>query len=130
MDRFIVSFGLDVKQVHWNGETPTADIIDTVFTAETDPADATNSLHYGIMDPSNRLYFGTIADKKCSKTRPGPSGSFYVYTKAKGVQQIVGNINVPGGMGWNLEQKKFYGVDSCNNAILQFSYDDNGTYCK
>lgn len=130
VDQFIVSFGLDVKQVQWDGKSPSADVIDTILTAETDPFYATNSMHYGKVDPNNRLYFGTIRKLRCNSDPSGPSGSFYVYTKEKGIQQIVGNVNIPGGMGWNLEQKKFYAVSTCPKDILQFSYTDDGTYCK
>lgn len=129
-NQFLISSDRSIKRIYWDGLSPTANVIDTLFDAETDPAYSGNIIHFGKVDPENRFYFGTARLTFCRDDNPAPAGSFYVYTKELGIRRIAGVEAVAGGMAWNVEKKLFYGVDDCSNDVFQLSYTDNGTYCK
>lgn len=128
-NEYFIGLEHQVKRIYWDGVSTNATVIGVLLATETEPFYASNHLHFGKVDPNNRLYFGTIRKLVCSRNHTGPSGSFYQYTKTCGVQKIVGNMDVAGGIGWNLQQKKFYSVDTCANDIYQFSYTADGRYC-
>lgn len=127
---YIVGLAHQAKRIYWNGTSSEANVIDVLFSTETTSYYATNHFHFGKVDPKNRLYFGTIRKMVCNRNSSGPSGSFYYYTKASGVRKIVGHMDVAGGIGWNIQEKLFYGVDTCHNDIYQFNYTVDGQYCE
>lgn len=129
-NEFIMGAVHQVLHIFWDGQSDTASIIDVLFEVETDPAYARTNIHFAKIDPENRLYLGTTRGDFCSKDSTVPDGSFYLYTKERGLQQITGGIRVAGGYGWNLREKLYYGVDDCSNDVIQYSYTDDGIYCK
>lgn len=128
-NQFIIGSEHQAKLIEWDGRSPTANIIDTLFEVENDASHAHNMMHVAEVDPDNRLYFSTTRLSVCQQNSTIPPASFYVYTKEKGVQRIFGGMAVAAGAGWNLEKKLFFGVDACARNIIQLSYTDDGIYC-
>lgn len=58
----------------------------------------------------------------CADT-PATYGGVFRYDKCKGVKELFSNFKVTGGFDWNSKGDKFYFVDACRKAIVEFDYD-------
>lgn len=56
----------------------------------------------------------------------GREGSFYSYTKNKGLVKHLSNIGISNGMAWDLKKNRMYYIDSINRLIDSFDYSPEG----
>jgi sugar lactone lactonase YvrE len=73
----------------------------------------------GKCDARGRLWVGTM-DKVNEKE---PIGSLYVFDGLQSVKEILTDVIVSNGMCWNIDETKFYYIDSPSRKIVSFDYD-------
>lgn len=123
-NQFLISDTHTVTVVEWNGVDSVARIVREVFSVET-----TEETNWNIAkaSPTGLFYGGTFRGIICS---PEP-GALYRYTTPNGVQRLVKDLKVTGGIDWNLYENLFYLIDSCNLTIREYNYDPvSGNICE
>lgn len=125
-DMFAVGLTNSTKIVRWNKSSTVATVVRTLFELELN--DANTRLVIGRGDSKGRLFQGTFPVNFCS----GPANSsMYMYSKAKGVQRLFGNIVTTTGLAFNSAAGKIYHLDSCLLQIVEFDQDEKtGDICK
>lgn len=119
-----------VKIIRWDGISNTATVLRNVFAVEQDPSFSKNHWHIAKVDPKGRFYGGTFREVLC-KSSSDPSGSFYRYTRNRGLERSMGQIKVSNGIEWNVKTNKFYHVDACKFTIREYNWrPKNGKLCK
>lgn len=125
-DLFVVGVMHDVVIVRWDGVSPQAEVVNTIFSVETD--NDLSRLDIARPDSSGRLYFGTFSNKICGDD---PKYSLYRYDKARGVVRLFGSIKTTGGLVFDEKAKLMYHMDTCSAIITAFDYDPKtGDICK
>lgn len=129
-NQFLISDKHTVSIVEWNGIDSVAWIVREVFSVETDEEFANNNWNIQKASPTCTFYGGTFRGIICSP-ESGAIASFYMYTKSNGVQRLVNELKVAGGIDWNLYENLFYLIDSCNLTIREYDYDPvTGNICE
>lgn len=106
----------------WNGYNDTAQVINTLFSVETAPKYNANYWNIAKASPKHQFFGSTYRTELCSSSSAA-NASLYRYTRKYGVERLIRDEKVPGGIDWNIKDKKFYHVDSCNGIIREFDYD-------
>ncbi|XP_031633592.1 regucalcin-like [Contarinia nasturtii] len=116
--------GIDrsVKVINWDGRDSVATISKNLFRVEQSSKYDGNFWSVSKASPSSRFYGGTYRSVICSLSSTA-NASLYRYSKNIGVGRLVKNLKVSGGIDWNVKERKFYHVDSCNGIIREFDYD-------
>lgn len=126
-DHYLVGIDLKAVIVYWNGRSPEATVISTLFELDENPTNVINDIK---TDAYGRFYGGTKSVESCDTGTP-PTGAFYTYNKRKGVQKIFDNVYISNGLTWVRKTNKFYYADSCTYDIKEFDYDPKtGNLCK
>ena len=74
-------------------------------------------------DPRGRLWFGTMGPEPVP-TKPVPyCGCFYSYTPTAGVKTHFERVSISNGIGWSLDHKTMYYIDSFPKKVYMFDYD-------
>lgn len=116
--------------IQWDGKYPHGSIVRDAFTLETDPKYASHSVDIAKASPQGNFYGGTIRQTLCSDSSE-VTGAAYKYDKCRGVQTIIPNQKIFGGLEWSPEGDKLYTVDSCGMVIREYEYNGKtGQICK
>jgi sugar lactone lactonase YvrE len=75
----------------------------------------------GAADPWGRYWIGSMAYDEA----PG-RGSLYRYDTARGVETILSGVTISNGIGWSLDRRTMYYVDSGPATVFAFDVDDAG----
>lgn len=120
-DEFAVGLDRRVGVVQWDGISSKANLVRTVFEVE----DKSNNTRFNDSkaDPFGRFFGGTMRVEGAGDLFDVAAGTFYKYVKGEGVQKLIPNIYVSNGMAWNLNENKFYYIDSCLFNIREYDYD-------
>lgn len=130
-DQFLIGTKHAAKVIRWDGKSPKGDVLRTAFEVETDPFYNTNRFNDAKTDPFGRFYGGTQRLNGCDGPNTLANASFYSYTPASGVKQLLTNIYISNGLTWNTKRNKFYYIDSCSYDIKEFHYDGaTGDLCE
>jgi sugar lactone lactonase YvrE len=82
----------------------------------------TNRLNDGVVDPSGRLWFGTMDDREKDKT-----GAFYCFANGRVTPAGVGGITITNGPAVSPDGKLLYLVDTRRGTIRVADIDENGS---
>lgn len=121
-NQFAVGLERAVKIIKWNGKSPLARVLRTVFAVEQDAQYSANHMNDAKADPKGRFYGGTLRSELCSFSTTA-NASFYRYTKSRGVQKLFDDVKVSNGMAWNKRRNKFYYSDSCRYELREYDWD-------
>ncbi|XP_037932227.1 uncharacterized protein LOC119667019 [Teleopsis dalmanni] len=115
---YVVGMGNQVNKVEWNGISSECFIVEQLYYINT--------------TDSNRFF----NDGKCNHKGYLYTGSAYpvfeqaqekLYSLRNNISDLLRtNLASSNGMAWNYNQGKFYHIDSGNNTITQFTYDNRG----
>lgn len=119
---YAVGLGRFVNVIKWNGKSQFAKIVRNITAVEQADAYSTNTIHTAKADAKGRLFFGTFRQGLCSSSS-APSGSLYSYSKKHGTRRVLGDINIPSGMAWNEDDKKFYLVNTCKFTLDEYNWN-------
>lgn len=118
-DYYLVGIDLKAVIVYWNGRSPKATVISTLFEFDETPTNVINDIK---TDKFGRFYGGTKSVESCDTGAPA-TGAFYTYNKRKGVKKFFGDVYISNGLTWLYKKNKFYYADSCAYDIKEFDYD-------
>lgn len=125
-NRFAVGISHNTEVVEWDGRSPTANIVGTLFGAESNVPGST----WNVARPSEDgiFYGGTFrSDAFCSGP---PNSSVYRYTKDKGlVRLFTGTISTL-GLASDVKRNMLYHIDTCTKTITGYQLDSKGDICK
>lgn len=122
----MVSVGADLTIVTWDGESENIDKIEKITKLNDNPV---NSLNDGKVDPSGRLWIGTMQNPKKNVVFE-MLGEFYSYEKGGKANTHLTKIGISNGLAWNKEANKFYYIDSLTGTVDEFDFDINAaTIC-
>jgi sugar lactone lactonase YvrE len=85
---------------------------------ESIPGEENNRFNDVIADPKGRVFCGTMAFSKESK-----SGSLYRLDLDGSLTKVIEHVGTSNGMGFSEDLKTFYHTDSPTRAICAFDYD-------
>lgn len=126
-DSFLVGIQNKVVITVWDGRSPKATIIGTLFKLGTNSTIRINDVK---TDNYGRFYGGTKNVAGCDTNEIGES-SFYNYQPYKGVKKFFDGVKISNGLTWVRQTNKFYYVDSCSYDVKEFDYDPKtGDICK
>lgn len=89
---------------------------------EVEPDKPTNRLNDAIVDPSGRLWFGTMDDSEREQ-----SGAFYVYDRGEVRPTGLANIAITNGPAISPDGRRLYWVDTVRNLIFDAEIRDDGS---
>lgn len=119
-NQFAISDKLSVRMIKWDGKASSAKIVRDAFTIETRPEFASNNYNIAKASPKHHFYGGTYGANLCANSA---NAAVYRYTKCLGVKRLVDNLIVTSGMDWNMKEKKFYFIDTCNFLIREYDWN-------
>lgn len=126
--QFAFGGGVSVYIITWDGTSSTATVNRTVFELPQ----PSNPLNDGVADMKGRLYAGQISPSLCNLAF-APNGTFFTYSKKKGLKTIWDEVNDSNSIKWNKANTKLYYMSSCLFAVTEFDYDCRTgnvcTYC-
>lgn len=120
-DEFVVSTGLKVCVIQWDGKHEEATIVETLTQVDHDKKE--NRCNDAKVDPSGVLYFGTMGDDTKYDLSVKRVGSLYCYSDKTGTKFLKGDIGISNGMAWDVKRRKFFYIDSMTRDIKQFKYE-------
>ncbi len=89
---------------------------------EVEPDQPSNRLNDGVVDPSGRLWFGTMDDGERNKT-----GAFYRYEGGRLHDTGLTGISITNGPAVSPDGRTLYWVDTLGGRISACAIDDDGT---
>uniref|UniRef100_UPI00358FFB56 regucalcin isoform X2 n=1 Tax=Myxine glutinosa TaxID=7769 RepID=UPI00358FFB56 len=114
---YMVACGLKIAAMDW--ETAPA----LLTYAEVDNDKPNNRFNDGKADPEGRMLAGTMAlELKPAELELG-QGSLYSLDVSGTVRRLLSPVDVSNGMGWSLDGRKLYYVDSLKYRVDAFDYD-------
>lgn len=125
-NRFLVGIDLSAVIVHWDGRSPKATVLKTLFEIDEISSNVINDVK---TDFHGRFFGGTKSVESCD-TGKAPTGAFYRYRKGKRLQKLFGDVFISNGLTWVEKTKKFYYIDSCTYDVKEFDYNTKtGSIC-
>ena len=75
----------------------------------------------GIVDPRGRFFAGTMNDPKV--TEPTDEGVLFRLDPDLKVHRVLEKVTIPNGMGFSLDKKSMYFINSPTKNVFKFKYD-------
>lgn len=126
-NQFLVGMDRKAVIVKWDGRSPKAVKIRTLFEVDCGTSNVLNDVK---IDLFGRFYGGTKSVESCDTNAP-PTGAFYEFEEGKCAKKLFGNVFISNGLTWVRKTGKFYYVDSCAYDIIEFDYNPvTGDLCK
>ena len=89
---------------------------------EVEPDKPTNRLNDGVVDPSGRLWFGTMDNNEKAK-----SGAFYCFAEDRLTRTQIDNIEITNGPAVSPDGRLLYYVDTLKGTIDCADIEDDGS---
>eukprot|EP01114_Cavostelium_apophysatum_P014281 TRINITY_DN3660_c0_g1_i1.p1 TRINITY_DN3660_c0_g1~~TRINITY_DN3660_c0_g1_i1.p1 ORF type:complete len:294 (+),score=55.80 TRINITY_DN3660_c0_g1_i1:82-963(+) len=77
-----------------------------------------NRFNDGKTDPNGRFWAGTL-----ELAEENPGGALYVMESDRKMKKVVDKVTVSNGLGWSLDHKTMYFIDSPTKKVDAFDYD-------
>jgi len=75
----------------------------------------------GFVDPERRYFAGTMNDPKVKKWTN--EGVLFRLDPDLSLHRVIENVTIPNGMGFTLDEKSMYFIDSPTKKVWKYSYD-------
>jgi len=109
--------GLQSGLFHFDDASGTFDLI-----VEVDPDVPNNRLNDGVVDPSGRLWFGTMDNDERAK-----SGAFYCFARGRLSRTAIDGIAITNGPAVSPDGRLLYVVDTLKGTIERAEIHDDGS---
>lgn len=133
-DRFVVGSNKTVEEIKWDGKSPKAKRIRTLFEAENCTEFEINTFSFGKADPYGRLFCGTRRGDVCRGLDTIPTyGNLFRLSADKPPVTVIKpkTIRFTNGITVDAKKNKFHLIDSCAFNIQSFDYcPHTGDICK
>lgn len=125
LDQFAVGSNKSVEIVHWDGKSPKAKWIRTVFVAENCTKYETNNMNDAKADQHGRLFVNSRRTDLCFNldTIQTYANLFRICANEPAVTLIKPKtLRFPDGMAWDEKRSIFYFIDTCAFNIMAYDY--------
>lgn len=122
-NKYAISIDRQLAIVTWDGETQTIQDIKIVAEVDNEDGKRENRFNDGKVDPSGRLWAGTMGPESSPGIVAGNTGSLYSFGK-DGFKKHCEGIWISNGIAFDGERRKMYYIDSLKLAIDEFDYDE------
>ncbi|XP_037818666.1 regucalcin isoform X1 [Lucilia sericata] len=123
-DQFAVGCGRRCLVVRWDGVSPTAKPISTLFEVQMgNDRNESIRLNDGKCDSKGRLFAGTM--RHVGDLYEHRWGELYKYEKGGKIDIIKSDVGISNGLTWNDKLKKFYFADTADFEVKEYDYDVN-----
>lgn len=116
---FAVGCGRRVVIVNWDGVSPVAKVVRTLFEVQSDFKE--NRLNDAKADPKGRLFFGTMRYVGDEFTHR--HGELYRWEAGGNVTVVKGDVGISNGLAWDEKANKFYYIDTTDYEVKSYDYD-------
>ncbi|XP_024943710.1 regucalcin [Cephus cinctus] len=120
-DQLVAGAGTDFVLVTWdatnNDTNPTINVLTKVDTDRTD-----TRWNDGKVDSSGRFWGGTMGPE-INGVITLNRGSLYRITNELKPEKMVSPVSISNGEAWNIQDNKFYYIDSPTRQIVSYSFD-------
>jgi sugar lactone lactonase YvrE len=82
-----------------------------------------NRFNDGKCDPAGRFWAGTM-----SLNEQDNSGSLYTIDSQKNIEKKIDGVTISNGLCWNLDETKFYYIDTPTMEVVQFDFNKEAGY--
>lgn len=129
-NQFVISNERTVSIIEWDGVDTTARVIQELFSVETGEMYANNNWNIAKASPITCQFYGGIFRGNLCSNESGAIASLYTYSNVRGVERLVSDLKISGGLDWNVDKSLFYHIDSCNLTIREYYWDPiSGNIC-
>lgn len=129
-DKFIISNGLTVKLIEWNGSSSKVRVIRDVFSLENVKKYAGTGWDIAKISPLCQFYGGTYRLTICADTT-NENAALFQYTKSHEVKRRIKHLKLTGDFEWNTDKNLFYINDCCRKTLVEFKWNPvTGTFCE
>ncbi|KRF99328.1 uncharacterized protein Dwil_GK11687 [Drosophila willistoni] len=123
---FAVGCDRRVSIVNWDGVSPGARVVRTLFEVQSDLKD--NRLNDAKVDPRGRWFGGTMC--RTGNVFIQRKGELYMWQAGGEVNVIKSDVGISNGLAWDEKAKKFYYVDTNDYEVKAFDYNvETGGVC-
>lgn len=124
-NQFILCHGHDVITIQWDGKTPSAKVIDIVYSVSVDDP---QSIVNVVPDNVRGFVLGSTFNRQyCVAPK---NDIFYKYSNATGVQTIFNGIQTQGGVIYDGRANRLYNIDACPREVAAFNVSHDGNISK
>ncbi|XP_017057446.1 regucalcin isoform X2 [Drosophila ficusphila] len=116
---FAVGCGRRTVVVQWDGVSPTAKVVRTLFEVQPDQTD--NRINDAKTDPNGRFYGGTMATSGDIFTQW--KGELYSWQAGGKPTLLRTKVGISNGLAWDVKAKKFYFIDTNNHEVVGYDYN-------
>ncbi|KRG07001.1 regucalcin isoform X1 [Drosophila mojavensis] len=116
---FAVGCGRRVVIVNWDGVSPVAKVVRTLFEVQSDFKE--NRLNDAKADPKGRLFFGTMRYVGDEFTHR--HGELYRWEAGGNVTVVKSDVGISNGLAWDEKANKFYYIDTTDYEVKSYDYD-------
>lgn len=118
---FAVGCGRRTVIVNWDGVSPVAKVVRTLF--EVQPDFKENRLNDAKTDPRGRFYGGTM--RYIGDEFEHRHGELYRWEAGGTVTLVKSDVGISNGLAWDEKAKKFYYIDTTDYEVKSYDYDFN-----
>lgn len=126
-NRFVVGILHNTEVLEWDGKSPTANVVGTLFSAERDdPASI-----WDVARPSeNGIFYGGTFHGVAFCSAPANSSVYRWHAKEKRLQLLFTGTVSTLGFATDMKRNMLYHDDTCERLVTGFQIDSNGDICK
>ncbi|EDW57403.2 regucalcin isoform X2 [Drosophila virilis] len=116
---FAVGCGRRVVIVNWDGVSPSAKVVRTLFEVQSEFK--ANRLNDAKTDPRGRLFAGTM--RYIGDEFEHRHGELYKWEAGGSVSVVKSDVGISNGLAWDEKAKKFYYIDTTDYEVKSYDYN-------
>ncbi|XP_048505910.1 regucalcin-like [Athalia rosae] len=120
-DEFLVSTGLDIRHVIWDGQQDSIPKSAIIYSALQD-SDGSR-FNDGKVDRTGRLWAGTMGPEPIPNVITERSGKLYQVSQHSSISTELENILISNGLAWSADGSIMYYTDTGDSTIDSFDFD-------
>nr|CAD7455141.1 unnamed protein product [Timema tahoe] len=123
-EQFVISVGRNIAILTWDGKSTAPTKVETLCSVDSDEDKIRNRFNDGKVDPTGRLWAGTMGpESKPAEVELG-KGSLFSFSKdLKTPTTHLTNISIANGLAWPHDRKTMYYIDSLDLSVDALDYD-------
>ncbi|XP_012283418.1 regucalcin [Orussus abietinus] len=122
-DEFVISTGLDVRDVFWNGSNNSTANSSIIYSALQKPDGS--RFNDAKVDRTGRLWAGTMGPERVPNVITERTGQLYSVTPSTGIISHLKNLLISNGLAWTEDGKTMYYIDSGDKTVDKFDFDES-----
>ncbi|XP_066581063.1 regucalcin-like isoform X2 [Prorops nasuta] len=122
-NEFLVSTGLDIRHIIWNGETSSAPTYSSILYSALQISDGSR-FNDAKVDRHGSLWAGTMGPEEIPNVITKRSGKLYKISQNTGIITELKDILISNGLAWTINGSVMYYTDTGNNTIDSFDFNE------